>query len=163
MTARPVVIGVGNPMRGDDGVGAAAVDGVRQRVALDAPGPDLVVLDGEPTRLIDAWRDREQVIVIDAARSGAPPGTIHRIELGSTIDPDHPANGPMPGSTRSASSHGAGVAEAIALAGALDALPTRLVLLAVEAADVAMGAGLSPAVSAVVPELVERVLAEVAS
>ncbi|MGI9646364.1 MAG: hydrogenase maturation protease, partial [Ilumatobacteraceae bacterium] len=74
---RPLVIGVGNRWRGDDGVGPRAVDALAARTG---DGVDLVALDGEPTRMVDAWAGRSAVVVIDAVRAGGPPGTIHRFD-----------------------------------------------------------------------------------
>ena len=47
-----IVIGIGNEYRRDDGAGLAAVTSLRDRVP---PGVELVLTDGEPTRLIEAW------------------------------------------------------------------------------------------------------------
>jgi len=147
---RTVIIGIGNPMRRDDGVGPAAVSRLRARSA-DA---DLVVLDGEATRLLDAWTGRQHVIVIDAATSGEAAGTVHRIDM---------VTDPVPTPGRGASSHGAGLAEAVELARVLDALPDRLVVYGVEVADVSFGEGLTPAVGEALDTLVERLIAEAAA
>jgi len=146
---RPVaVIGVGNPMRGDDGVGPAAV---ARLAGADPPlEVDLVTLDGEPARLIEAWRHRRRAIVIDAACGGAAAGTIHRVE------PDHDP----PRWSAPPSSHGAGVAEALALARVMDALPEHLVVFGMEPGDLTLGEGLSDQVRAALPDLVAQVRAE---
>ena len=103
MTARAaiVIIGIGNPMRTDDGVGPAAIE----RLERDPPDGDLLLLDAEPTRLIEAWRDRALAVVVDAVRTGAAPGTIHERTLDQLDDVD--------AAPTAASSHGTGVAEAI--------------------------------------------------
>lgn len=146
------VIGIGNAMRRDDGVGLAAVADLQGSTPADDASIDVRSLDGEPARLIEAWKGRRRVVVIDAARAGSAPGAIHRIEVG--VDP-------LPEWANVASSHSAGLAEAIALAEALDALPDELIIFGVEPADVAMGEGLTPAVQSAVPDLVERVRAEI--
>jgi hydrogenase maturation protease len=64
-----VVIGVGNEFRRDDGVGPAVVASLRDRVP---PGVDLVLTDGEPTRLIEAWTGAVLAVVIDAVRAHPP-------------------------------------------------------------------------------------------
>lgn len=148
-----VIIGIGNSMRRDDGVGLAAVahfqDGT---LPIDEASLDVRTLDGEPARLIEAWKGRRRVVVIDAAKAGSAPGTIHRIEVGVDSLPDW---------ANVASSHSAGIAEAIALARALDALPEGLIIYGVEPADVAMGEGLTESVESAIPELVRRITAEV--
>lgn len=152
-SAANVVIGVGNPMRRDDGVGAAVL------AHLDvAAGPEqgasfeLVTLDGEATRLVDAWTERRCAVVVDAVRAGGEPGSIHRLVAGVDDLPSAPA---------ARSSHGAGVAHAIGLAEALDRMPDRLVVIGVEPADLSDGPGLSPAVAAAVPAAARLAAAEV--
>ena len=138
-----MVIGVGNPMRRDDGVGAAVVARLPEQA-----GVDLVELDGEATRLIEAWSGRALAIVIDAAVAGAAPGTLHEVVVGRDA---------LPGWAAGGSTHAAGVAEAVALAEALGRLPKRLVVLGVEPADLDLGPGLSSPVAAAVPRVVERI------
>ncbi len=142
------VIAVGNSYRRDDGVGPAASVLVRRAL----PGVDVVELDGEPTRVIDAWAGRELAIVIDAVRGGGAPGSIHRID--TAVDP-------LPGGRAHGSTHRAGLAEAVALGRALDRLPARLVVFGVEPADLTDGEGLSPAVQRALPALAEQIVAEV--
>lgn len=149
MSARVVVIGVGNPLRGDDGAGPAAVEALQGRVPADTV---LAVSDGEPARLLDLWRGADTVVVVEALRTRpARPGRLH------TLTPAEAA-GHAPGT---ASTHAIGLGECIALAEALDRLPPRLVVHAVEAADVGLGARLSEAVRSALPELTERAAASV--
>ena len=61
-----VVIGVGNEFRRDDGAGPAVVARLRD---LAPPGVRLVITDGEPTRLIDAWAGAALAVVVDAVRA----------------------------------------------------------------------------------------------
>ena len=60
MTGRVVVIGVGNPLRGDDGAGPAVIEALRGRVP---DGTLLTVSDGEPGRMLDLW-DRDDTVVV---------------------------------------------------------------------------------------------------
>ena len=152
MTDRPiVVIGIGNPMRRDDGIGPAAIGRLEQSPDLGRE-VELLTLDGEATRLIDAWRGRRRAIVIDAGRAGCEPGSIHRLEVGA---------GTLRGWSGGPSSHAAGLPEAVALGEALDALPDQLVILGVEPDDLSMGEGLSSSVEAALPTLVDRIRVEV--
>jgi hydrogenase maturation protease len=147
---RPVVvIGVGNEFRHDDGAGPAVVTSLRDRVP---PGVDLVVTDGEPTRLIEAWTGAKLAIVVDAVRAHpARPGTVHRFV----------ADRPGPGMTPTASSHGLGLDHAINLALALDRMPGRLIVHAIEAADLTQGTGLTPGVAAAVESVADAVLGDI--
>ena len=152
-TSALAIVGIGNLMRRDDGVGLAAVGSLERSDLRDAAGGhiDLLTADGEPTRLIDAWRDRGKAIVIDAVQSGAVPGSIHRIEVG--VDP-------LPAWAVGSSSHSAGLAEAVVLARTLDRLPDQLIVFGMEAADVSLGEGLSDEVSDALPSLLRHVMAE---
>ena len=64
------------------------------------------------------------------------------------------------GATRTASSHGFGLDDAIQLALALDRMPGRLVVHAIEAADLGQGTGLTPPVAAAVDEVASAVLSD---
>ena len=147
--SRVVVIGVGNEFRRDDGAGPAVVASLRGRVPPDV---ELVLTDGEPTRLIEAWTGAALAVVVDAVRASPPrPGTVHRFTM------DRPAAG----TTRAASSHGFGLDDAVRLAIALDRMPGRLVVHAIEAADLTQGTGLTPPVAAAVGTVASIVLGDV--
>ena len=135
--ARIVVVGVGNPWRRDDGAGPAVAAAVRERTGA---GVDVLELDGETARIIDAWDGADLAVVIDAVRTGADPGTVHRLDADDT----------GPGAVPPASSHGLGVQHAVALGGALGRLPRRLVLVGVEGAEFGHGSGPTAAVAAAV-------------
>ncbi|HET9142286.1 hydrogenase maturation protease [Actinophytocola sp.] len=144
-----VVIAIGNPYRRDDGVGPA----LAERLAARQPsGVDIEVLDGEPTRLLDAWTGARLAIVIDAVLcQPAQPGRIHRTRLDD-----------LPTGRPAASSHGMGIPEAVALGTVLDRLPRRLIVYAVEAADIGFGTDLTPEVAAALPALLDAVRADIA-
>jgi hydrogenase maturation protease len=111
-----VVIGVGNEFRRDDGAGLAVVGRLRDLVPH---GVDLVVTDGEPTRLMEAWTGAALAVVVDAVRAEpTQPGRVHRFVV----------DRPGAGSARTASSHGLGLDDAISLSVALDRMPGRLTL-----------------------------------
>ena len=146
---RAVVIGVGNEYRRDDGVAPAVL------AALDGdpiPGVTTVLCDGEPAALLDAWTDVDTAIVVDAVL--CEPCTPGRIWT-STVDG-------WPARTGTAGSHALGIPDAIRLGAALGRVPGRLVVYAVEAADLALGTGLTPAVLAAVPEVVRAIRRELA-
>jgi hydrogenase maturation protease len=137
-----VVIGVGNRFGTDDGVGPAVIDRVRQL----CPHTATVETDGEAARLVEAWDNADLVVLVDAVRSGARPGTAHRL----VIERGAPAED-LGRSAAPTSSHAAGVAEAWALGEALDRTPDRLVVLGVEGADFSPGHRLSDEVARAVP------------
>jgi hydrogenase maturation protease len=144
-----VVIGVGNEFRRDDGAGPAVVASLSGRVP---PGVELVLSDGEPTKLIEAWTGAALAVVIDAVRADPPrPGRAHRFVLGR----------PLAGTTRTASSHGFGLDDAVRLALALDRMPGRLVVHAIEADDLSQGQGLTALVAAAVGDVARAVLSDI--
>ena len=113
-----LVIGLGNAWRGDDGAGPAVARGL-----LDEVPARVLVHEGEPIGLIEEWAGADEVIVVDAVCSGAPPGTIHRLD---------PLAEPMPAALSHGSTHAFGLAETIELARALDRLPPRLTVYGIE-------------------------------
>jgi len=131
---RPLIIGIGNEMRSDDGAGIAVANRLHTSLAEVA---DIEQLWGEGATLMEAWRDRSLVILIDAASSGASPGTIHTFEATNTQ---------IPRDFLHYSTHRFGVAEAIELARSLDLLPPRIILHAIEGQVFDYGNALSPEV-----------------
>lgn len=118
MTETSRVIGVGNPERGDDGIGPAVA-------ALLAGTADTAVSSADPTRLMQAWAGASRVVVIDALLDGSPPGTVRVFDAADEIPDDAGA----------VSSHGMGVGAAIALARSLGRLPDRMTVVGVSASD----------------------------
>ena len=152
MTARPtrlLVLGLGNPLCRDDGVGVAAVAEILRR--YEPPG-GAVVLDGGTLglSLLPHLEDAEVAILVDAIRDDAAPGTLVRLE-GAQVRPAVDAR---------LSVHQVGVADLFAAAELRGRLPSRLVLLGLVPAALDVAVGLSPAVACGLPALVEAVIAE---
>jgi hydrogenase maturation protease len=142
-----LVIGIGNRLRGDDAVGPLVAEAVGRRRSVRA-----IEHGGAGLSLIDAWQGAETVVLIDAVRSGATAGRVHRIDLiDETLDVS-----PWTGST-----HAFSLAETLELARGLGRLPRRLVFVGVEAATFEIGADLSPAVRDAIPALVGAVAGEI--
>lgn len=142
------VIGIGNPLRGDDAIGLLVARRVRE---LAGPEVEVLELEGEPGRLIDAWQGAETAVVVDAVRSGAVEGAVLRF--------DASAEG-LPASVAAASTHALGLGDAIEIARALGRLPGRLIVYGVEGARFEAGATVSEPVAAALEEAAEAVLRE---
>ncbi len=142
------VIGIGNPLRGDDAIGLLVARRVRE---LADPDVEVIELEGEPARLIDAWEGAGFAVVVDAVRSGAPGGTVMRIDATSDRVPE---------SVSASSTHALGLGDAVEIARALDRMPRHLVIYGIEGAEFGAGGDLSPAVAAVVDSVAEAVLDE---
>ncbi|WP_079250858.1 hydrogenase maturation protease [Streptomyces amritsarensis] len=154
--SRTVVIGLGNEFRRDDGVGWTVAGLLRRRAEEFRLPPGVVVAqcDGDPGRLIELWGDAGLAVVVDACfPPAAEPGRTHRWEEAAGGPPR--TTGPARHST-----HGLGFAEAVDLGRALGRIPRRLIVYAVEGADLSPGPGLTPAVAGVVPELLRRIRAD---
>ncbi|MFP5364517.1 MAG: hydrogenase maturation protease, partial [Thermoleophilia bacterium] len=109
MTA--LVLGIGNDWRGDD---AAGLEVARR---LRAAGVRAAGSAGDPSGLLDAWDGEREVILVDAVRSGAAPGTLHRLDARAR---------PLPARLFRGSTHHLSVADAVELGRALGRLPERL-------------------------------------
>lgn len=150
MTTGPVpgvvVAGIGNELRGDDGVGAAVVHALRSR---GGPSVASAVLS-EPVDLLELWDDRTRTaVIVDATRGSGPPGAVTVTDLGAEA---------ATGGADWANTHVVGLGGVVRLARALGRCPEQVVLVGVEGADFGVGAPLSPAVIEVVPQVADRVL-----
>jgi hydrogenase maturation protease len=144
------ILGVGSPF-GDDRAGWLAVEAVRASDWFRSLPADTVraeALDRPGVGLLDAMAGVRHAILIDAAVSGLPLGTVREVTLAEL----------QSGEGTCASSHGFGVADALALAETLGQLPPRVTLLVVEAGP-GNAAAPAPEVQAAVPELVRRIVA----
>lgn len=139
------IIGVGNPYRRDDSVGLLAARRLRRSI-----GAAVFVEEasGEGIDLIDRWLHCDSVILIDAVRSGAEPGTIH------CMDAYHES---IPRSFFSYSTHAFSVAEAVEMARVLGRLPSTLTIYGIEGFDFSPGEGLTPVVETAMEEVVRDV------
>ena len=142
-----ILIGVGNAWRGDDGAGLAVARRVRE---LSPAGVEVREVEGDATALVEAWSGAEGVVVVDAAESGATPGTVRRFDARTR---------PLPVRSLRSSTHAFGVSDAIELARALSRLPDRLDVYAIEGASFVAGDRLSPAVERAVAELASELSA----
>jgi len=145
-----LLIGIGNPDRGDDGVGRWVAQRLHGQLPSDT---HIEEQDGNAASLIERLRDVNSVWLIDAAVSGAPAGTIHRTDCTTDVLP----------AKSGASSHGLGVAEAIALARLLHGLPRVCILYGVEGVTFSPGAAMSPEVLAAAESLVAHLAKELRS
>ena len=145
---RALVIGLGNPDRGDDAVGVQ----VARRVALDRPNVRVLELD-DPSEALDAWAAADTVVVADAVSSGGDPGYIHVVDAVARTLPA--------GSWAAGGTHALGLAAVVELGRALGRLPRRLVLVGVEAGRFDHGTPMSDAVAAAVPGAALAVLAAI--
>lgn len=147
--AEVLVIGMGNEYARDDAVGLLVARALEAQVR---PGVKVLEQSGEGAALLEAWKGSGLVIVIDAARSGAAPGTLHRFDAGRD---------PLPARSFRGSTHAFGLYEAVEVARSLSQLPRRLIVYAIEGCDFSAGIGLSPDLKRAIPAAVRAVTGEI--
>jgi hydrogenase maturation protease len=144
-----LILGLGNILCTDDGVGAVAV----HRLLREWRPPEGVeVLDGGTLglSLLPLLEEADAAILVDAIRGEGPPGTLVRIE-GEDVAPAVAAR---------LSVHQVGVADLLDGARLLGRCPPRLVLVGLVPADLGLGVALTPAVEARLPALLAAVALE---
>jgi hydrogenase maturation protease len=144
-----LVLGVGNILLSDEGIGVRVIEALQDRYRIP---PEVEVIDGGTAGmdLLDTLSGRRQVIIVDAVRTGGPPGSIVRL-----VDEQVPAF------FRSRiSPHQLGLSDVLAALSILGSEPQAVTVIGVEPADLSIGLELSPVLAARLDELVERVVGE---
>jgi hydrogenase maturation protease len=151
---RTLVIGLGNPILGDDSVGLH-VARTLQTVLAGRGDVEVVEETNGGLRLMERMVGFERAIVVDALTSGMPAGTITELRLN-----DRPTR-------RSASAHDVDLPTALAVGRQVGAsLPADddILLIGIEADPVeTFGERLTPPVAAAVPRAADRILAALRS
>jgi hydrogenase maturation protease len=135
VNARTSVIGIGNILLGDDGVGVQVARGLAARYTFP---PHVEILDGGTLGLdlIAYVCETERLLVIDAAKTGAPPGTITVFR-----------GGDVPAVMRSLlSAHEASLCDLLAALTLIGKMPEQFVTVGIEPQVIAPSLDLSPAV-----------------
>jgi hydrogenase maturation protease len=141
------IIGLGNPLMGDDGLGVLALQRLRDEYDLPT---SVEVVDGGTwgMRLLPAIEDAESLLLIDAIDLGMPPGTdieLERHEIPRVF-------------ALKVSPHQIDVAEVLALSELRDRLPDRMVAIGLQPETIAFGAPLSRRVAERIDSLVANVV-----
>lgn len=142
------IIGVGNLFRGDDAAGVLAA---RRLQALVGDRAEVIEAELAGLDVLDLMAAASTVILIDAARSGRPAGTIHRLDASA---------GPISADLFPHSTHVLNAVDAIEMGRTLGLLPPRVIVYGLEVGDTTAGNGLSPVVAGALDQVVERVLCE---
>lgn len=144
-----LVLGLGNVLLQDDGLGVAAITQLIER--YDRPD-GVRILDGGTLglSLLPAVEDADRLILVDAIQGDGAPGDLVRL-MGDDVGPAVASR---------LSPHQVGVADLLDGARWLGRYPSSVVLLGVVPESIDLGVGLSPAVERKLPELVDCVVAE---
>ena len=146
-----LILGIGNVLLKDEGVGIRVAEKMKQ-MSLPA---DVEVIDGGVGGLNLQYcvEGRKKVIVVDAVKAGAPPGTLFRF-----TDKDLAAK---KGVMRSA--HGIDFSDVVSIVNFLGTRPDEIVFLGIEPESLDAGMELSPNIEKMVPVLINLVMKEIGS
>ncbi len=144
-----LVMGVGSILMMDEGIGIRAVEELEKRYRFPE---NVEILDGGTSgiELLSYISGKDYLIIIDAIKSGKPPGTVLRVE-GEDV--------PAQFLTR-ISPHQLGISDLLAAATLTDEIPKKLLLFGIEPKEIVMVIGLSDEVRASMAHLVEVVVDE---
>ena len=146
-----LVLSLGNPLRGDDGVGTAVLTLL---AAYPIIPPGVVLLDGgtpglETVLLLEGY---QKAIIIDAADMGLAPGEWRRFSSAKLAAQEANLTGTL---------HQAGLAEALELADALNMLPDEVIIFGIQPGEIGWEPGLSVGVETAVSEVCKAVIEEI--
>jgi hydrogenase maturation protease len=148
--SRALVLGVGNILLQDEGVGVHVIEHLQEHYHFP---PDVEVLDGGTMglELLNYLEGVERLLVIDAVDARQPPGTILRL-----------MDGQIPAFLgRRLSPHQIGLADLLAVARLRDLTPPHVVLIGVQPASLDTGLDLSPTIHTQLHSIVHIVLREI--
>jgi hydrogenase maturation protease len=146
---RVVILGVGNILLTDEGVGVYAVNELLARYDLPE---EVEVIDGGTSGMdcLDQVSDADHLLIADAMRSKKDPGTITRL-TGDQI--------PAFFKTK-ISPHQVGISDMLAALNFHGLMPRNIVLIGVEPKSFATAMELSPDIAAILPQVVDMLVAE---
>lgn len=144
---RTVIIGVGNLLMKDEGVGIHAV---RLLQELDLPEAVEIVDGGTSPDLIACTRTGDRVIIVDASKAGGEPGAIYRFHPEDLAEQ----------AAELASAHQLGVTANLRLMELSGTVPREVVIIGVEPGEIAPGLEPTPALRARLPVIVDVILKE---
>ncbi len=143
-----LVLGVGNILLSDEGVGVRVVEAMKEMKLPD----NVELLDGGTAslELLDIISNRKKVIIIDAVKGDGEPGTLYRF-----TPADIKVQGPMISSL-----HQIGLLETLAVDKLLGGVPPDITIYGVEPKELGWGLDLSPEIKASVPRIIELIMGE---
>lgn len=149
---RTVVLGIGNTILSDEGVGVRAVEAFQQAYRLPE---GMQAIDGGTSsmEMLEDLSHLDFLLVFDAIVAGKPPGTV--VTLSGDAVPSF--------FRRKLSPHQIGLSDVLASLEFLEAEPKDMVVIGVQPESLELGMELTPAVAARVAELVALAAAEFAA
>ena len=142
---KPLVIGIGNPFRGDDAIGFLAVEQLKKRSKKLAD----FTLVSDLSDLLDIWSDHERSVIIDAVfNEEAKPGTIYQLDDINELIGER---------GKLHSSHGFGLSEALEMAKEMERFPLNCQFVGIHGKSWSYGSGLTPEVAEALPTVVDLI------
>lgn len=129
------VAGIGNEFRGDDAAGILITRRIRRDIQSEV---NIVEIGDDQLALLEVLRTSDVIIIADAVRAAAIPGTVFRIDAGRES---------LPANLFPVSSHAISCAEAIELARTLGFLPSIVLVYGIVGKDFTHGTGPTPEVA----------------
>lgn len=144
--SRIAIIGIGNPMMADDGIGPRLIS----ELEGSGPGVDLIDMGTGGMQLVHVLAGYDSVIIIDSADMGLSPGESRIFSPGEVVSLKE---------TRAYSLHDWDLMRSIEISGELGEAPERILILAVQPGSLDMSEGLSPEVERGIPVYIEGIRA----
>jgi hydrogenase maturation protease len=143
-----LVLGIGNILLSDEGVGVRVIEAMKVMTLPD----NVELLDGGTGTLdlLDILAGRDRIIVIDAVKGGSEPGAVYR------FTPADLATANLTPLT----AHQVGLLEVLSIAELTGDMPVNIVIFGIEPKILDWGLELSPEVAAVIPKVIELIIKE---
>lgn len=143
---KPLVIGIGNPLRGDDGAGLELARLLEKKLQGLV---DTEYCQGNLLELMDLWGTRECVFLIDAVSTeNANPGALHQFAAHAEQ---------IPALFSQASTHLLDIVQVIELAKVLGKMPDKLILFGIEGKRFHLETGISKELKALMDDVADRI------
>jgi hydrogenase maturation protease len=148
VSAKTVVLGLGNALLKDEGIGVHVIHALQH----NSIAAEVEIIDGGTSPdITDLIEEARKLIVVDAARGGGEPGTIYRLALD-----DITSQGELTLST-----HDISLFYSLRLMESLGNSPEETVIIGVEPKEIDLGLELSPELEQKVPSVIKVVLEEI--
>lgn len=145
-----VILGIGNLLLSDEGVGVHLAN---ELMKMDFP-PNVSVIEGGTGGfcLLNVITEADRLIVIDAVKGGAAPGSIYRFDIKDLHTPP----------VSFTSIHQIGILEVINLSGLIGKTP-QTTIIGIEPKSMEIGMELSSEIKAKIPDIIKLIQEEIKS
>jgi hydrogenase maturation protease len=147
-TPRIIVIGVGNLLQRDEGIGIHAVKALQE---VQLPDSVTIIDGGTSPDILACTRAGDKLIIVDAARAGGEPGAIYRLQPDDLVAESGAA----------LSVHELGVPYNLRLMLLSGNEPSEVVIIGIEPKEIDWGTELSPELEMKIPEIIAVILREI--